>query len=136
MGYAIYKKRLFYTNDVENCCAEADWKAKFLKRGYLSAASFPLMTMGKIVGGLAVYSMDENFFDEEEIHLMNEISTTLSFTLDALEEENRRMRAEKALVTSENATGACLAPVAMRCSFSPFRQMAGPDFYGGQCGCV
>jgi len=98
---SVSEKRLVYSNNVAIDPNMAIWKEEALKRGYRSLASFILGQGEKVRGVLAVYSSEEDFFDEEEIRLLEEVSATLSFTLEAMEEEKRRQEAEKDLQISE-----------------------------------
>ncbi|NMB88083.1 MAG: PAS domain S-box protein [Chloroflexi bacterium] len=98
---AVDAQRLFFCNDLETYPGMAVWKQTALKYGYRSAASFPLKAHQAMIGGLMVYSSEVDFFDDEEIRLLEEVSTTLTFALDAMEAEQSRKRTEQALLASE-----------------------------------
>ena len=44
------------------------------ERGYRSLADFPLVTNGKIIGVILFYSSEVNYFDQEEIQLLQGLS--------------------------------------------------------------
>ena len=101
VGFALREARLIFDNNIESSSDTGIWENKALEHGYHSVAAFPLMLNGAATGGLVVYAFEPNFFDAEEVHLLEKVSTTLSFALEAMEAEKLRKRAEQALLTSE-----------------------------------
>ncbi len=79
--------------------ADCQWQA--LKLGFHSSASFPLRVSGKIRGMISLYSDEPNFFDEEELKLLDEMAMDISFAIEFAETETRREQAEKVLQKSE-----------------------------------
>lgn len=87
-------------NDIE---AEPDsvvWKASALEAGYRSLASLPLRIEGEIVGNFNLYAAEPDFFDEEEMSLLDRLGSDISFALDFYGREKERIRAERALLKS------------------------------------
>lgn len=65
-----------------------------LTRGYRAVAILPLMLGERPYGVLALYSSEENVFDDEELKLLSEMSGDISYALDKLDLEARRVQAE------------------------------------------
>lgn len=94
-GSALREARHFVCNDIETDPRLLPWREEALKRGYRSSAAFPLQVHGKVVGGLTVYAADRDFFDDEIVTLLDEITVDLSFALETIEKEEQRKRAEE-----------------------------------------
>ena len=84
--------------DVENDPRMLTWKDEVLKRGYRSLASFPLITDGKITGVILFCSLEENYFDQEEIQLLRGLTNDISFALEMMEKEKQRQDALDSLL--------------------------------------
>jgi diguanylate cyclase (GGDEF)-like protein len=57
--------------------------------GYLSIIALPLTPQTKAVGVMVLYARDADFFDEEELKLLNELKGDISFALKHIEQEER-----------------------------------------------
>lgn len=73
------------------------WSNPATKRGYRSATAFPIRQGEEVFGVLAALSGEPEFFTEERVALMSDLSEDISFALEALEQEERRVAAEEAL---------------------------------------
>ncbi len=73
---------------------------KYFVCNHRSFAAFPLRVGRNVTGTFNVYADDSFFFDDDEIHLLDELSTDISFALESIEQEKQRERAEKALYES------------------------------------
>jgi len=69
--------------------------------GLHSTAAFPLRRGGEVVAVLGLFASEPGFFDADEIRLLNELAADISFALDTMEHERRRLLAEEALLHSE-----------------------------------
>ena len=99
---AIRKGKYSICNDIRNCPTMEMWEEDALRKGYQSAAAFPIST-GKIVhGAITLYSHEKNFFSDAEIRLLNGISEDLSFVLKKMEMEDTQKRVREELETSEH----------------------------------
>jgi GAF domain-containing protein len=49
------------------------------------------------IGALTIYSEKPSYFTDEEISLLLSITDNISFALDAISGENKRLKAEEAL---------------------------------------
>ena len=93
-AHAIYDDLAAETTD-------APWRGHAFKRGYGSAAAFPLTRSGVNIGAITVYSETPGYFDAEQVRLLDELAEDISFGLTALDRELRRADAEQALRVSE-----------------------------------
>ena len=60
-----------------------------IKQGCLSAAAFPLHGTGSSTGLLVFYSEEADFFDEEEMRLLKELSADIVYAMQYLENEEK-----------------------------------------------
>lgn len=91
-GRAIREKKAIIINDTQNDISFKPWKENAKKNGFLSCASFPIITNitdNKVFGSINIYSGFTNAFLEEEIELLNELSSNLAYGIIALEDRNQ-----------------------------------------------
>jgi PAS domain S-box-containing protein len=69
--------------------------------GFKSSASLPLKVSDTLRGALTFYSDEPEFFDEEELKLLDEMASDISFAMEYAEKEDERKRAEETLKASE-----------------------------------
>lgn len=100
-GRAIQSGTHFIVNDIENDDTMIPWKEDAKRLSFRSSASFPLKVFGKTTGCFNLYSSEVGFFDEDEIKLLDELATDISFALEFMEREAQRKQAEEALQESE-----------------------------------
>ncbi len=72
------------------------WREEALKRGYLSSVALPLVTGGKTLGALNIYTADTDTFNEDELILLTELANDLAFGIVSL-----HMRAERELAVEK-----------------------------------
>jgi diguanylate cyclase (GGDEF)-like protein/PAS domain S-box-containing protein len=60
-----------------------------LARGFRSAAVLPLLLGGEVLGVISFFAGEPDFFDEEEMRLLNGLAGDISFALDHIEKEER-----------------------------------------------
>jgi len=100
VGHAFRNDSYFYYNDLtrfaetEIICREA------FKLGFRSAASFVLHREKKKSAIISFYSKELNFFTENEINLLREISESVSFAIDSFEKENVKKITRRAIQES------------------------------------
>ncbi len=73
----------------------APWRESALLRGYQSSIALPLRDEGSTFGALTIYSALSDAFDEEEVHLLNELADDLAFGIMALRVRAERNRAQE-----------------------------------------
>jgi PAS domain S-box-containing protein len=88
-------------NDIENDPRTLSWRGEALNRGYLSLMASPIIKFGKVIGAITFYADEKNFFDSEEIALLEEATSDVAFALENFEKEALKKKAEKLVVLSE-----------------------------------
>jgi PAS domain S-box-containing protein len=101
MGMAIREGCPCVLNDYLNLPESGAWREAAIRSGFASAAAFPIRHGGEVVGALAVYATEKDFFGTHEAELLMEAAMDVSFALDHLAGEERRREAEAALKESE-----------------------------------
>jgi diguanylate cyclase (GGDEF)-like protein/PAS domain S-box-containing protein len=100
-GVAFRENRIVIVNDfLRNKLTKH--RLEFAMRfGWRSSGAFPIRRGGEPFALLVVYSEQSNFFNEEIIGLLNEMSKDVSFALDNFDRESRKRKAEEDLRYSE-----------------------------------
>ncbi len=88
-------------NDVAHDERAASWRDIALKLGYRGMASLPLKSGGAVIGIFNLYAGEPDFFDAEELHLLDELAMDISFALEVYDRETKRGHAEQVLRESE-----------------------------------
>jgi two-component system cell cycle sensor histidine kinase/response regulator CckA len=99
---ALRERRHAICNVIPNNAHIAPCQEIAYQLGSRSSASFPLIVSGKIRGTINLYSGEPNFFDEEELKLLDELAMDISFAMEFTQKEAERKHAEKALRDSED----------------------------------
>lgn len=94
-GTAIRMGRHLISNDIENDKYMRLWRDQCLERGYRSSAAFPLRAGAPVIGVMTFYSTDPYYFNDEEIRLLGELATDISFALEFIEKEDLRKKTEE-----------------------------------------
>lgn len=100
-GSAIRSGRPIVCNDLARDPRFAPWRDRALERGYRSSASLPLRSEMRTIGALSLYSAEPDAFGREELEMLEAMAEDLSFALSALESEEARRQAERALQASD-----------------------------------
>ena len=98
---SIRERRMIYTNDYEAERTFTPWQAEAAKRGIHGSATLPIEQCGEIVGVLKLYVSEQNFFDSDQLALLEEMRTDISFAMDRFDGEAKKAQAEEALRESE-----------------------------------
>ncbi len=91
---AAREGRAYVCNDTLEDKRIAVWHERMRKCSIRSAASVPLLLEGKPIGSFSLYALEIGHFDDERMHLLNELAGDIAFALDRFEQETRRRRAE------------------------------------------
>jgi PAS domain S-box-containing protein len=95
---ACYRSGLYNVcNDLESDQNMAFWRNATLKNKFRSAAAFPIKMNNRIIGTINLYSDQKNFFNDEEIKLLEEMSNDISYAVEFLQNEKERKKTEDAL---------------------------------------
>jgi PAS domain S-box-containing protein len=99
---ALRERRYAICDVIPNDAHMAPCQKIAFQMGLRSSASFPLTVFGKIRGTINLYAGEPNFFDEEELKLLDELAMDISFAMEFTQKEAERKRAEKALHETED----------------------------------
>jgi len=80
----------------------APWRGEAVRRGYCSSIALPVRIGDKAIGALNIYATEPDAFDAEEVRLLEELASDISYGLTALRNKFEREKAEEALVKSSN----------------------------------
>jgi len=94
---AINKGAVVIRNNIADETIEITWRAEALKRGYYSSATFPIRVFGKVVGAFTLFTEKPDYFKEEEIQRLTDVTANISFALEAIENEIARRQIGKEL---------------------------------------
>lgn len=73
------------------------WRERAHAHGLYAAASMAIKQGGEVVGALTIYADEKNFFDSQQVELLQQMGSDISFTLDNIEAGVLRRKAEQAL---------------------------------------
>jgi PAS domain S-box-containing protein len=82
-------------NDIEHDPDYLPWRDEAMRRGYRSSGGFPLKVDGKTIGVFNLYTDTPQFFNPEELRLLNELAADISFALELSQREAERLRMEE-----------------------------------------
>ncbi len=99
---AIITGKSFVCNDIAMDPRTALWSDSACKRGLHSIAVVPMNLDERVFGALCVYSGERDFFDRQEVAMLEEIGMDVSFGIATMEEEARRRLAEERLRESQD----------------------------------
>ena len=97
----IRKGKYSICNDIQTYPTMEMWEEDALRKGYRSAAAFPLSAGKAVHGAITIYSNEKNFFTDSEIRLLNGITEDISFVLKTMEMEDTHRQIQEKLETSE-----------------------------------
>jgi PAS domain S-box-containing protein len=100
-GTAIRTGKASLCRNVPADDAFKPWRAQALERGYASSISLPLISGQTAFGALTIYSTQTDPFSQDEIDLLTELTSDLSYGISAIRSRAARDEAQKALSESE-----------------------------------
>ena len=98
---AIREGRTIYSNDDAVELASTPWQAEAERLGIRGSAALPIKQGGEIVGVFKLYVRERNFFDSEQLALLDEMCSDISFAMDRFDIEAKKTQAEAALRDAE-----------------------------------
>ena len=81
-------------NDIAGDPQAASWREPALQRGYRALAALPLKAGKTVIGTFNLYADTPDFFDEDELKLLDELAADISFALEVAQREAERRKAE------------------------------------------
>ncbi|MDP4027743.1 MAG: PAS domain S-box protein [Gallionella sp.] len=100
-GTAIRDNGVSYVNDYASDERTLPWRVAALQRGFRCAAGLPLRFGDKVIGALTLYTDEPGFFDADQLNLLEEMATDVSFALNNIAHEAERSAAELQLKERE-----------------------------------
>ncbi len=94
--------KYYLINNFNNVPPKCQWDHYTRNHEFLSAIFLPIKKAGLTIGTFNLFSSEVNFFDDEEISLLVEISSDISFALDVFEKEKEKKLALEKLDHSES----------------------------------
>ena len=101
-GTCIREDHVVINDDFGTNPATSPWRGPALRCGFRASAAFPLHRHDRVIGALTLYSHDPSAFDEEQVCLLDSLSSDISYALNALDHERQRSEAEQALARSRD----------------------------------
>ena len=99
---AVATGKVVACKNIQTDPAMQPWRAMAIANGFHSAASVPIRQGSETVALLNLFSADmEMFTDQAEIHLLQEISSDVSFALDTLHLSELQKETQESLLLSE-----------------------------------
>ncbi|MFA6362227.1 GAF domain-containing protein [Methanoregula sp.] len=86
-GSAIREGRPTICNDIPSDRRMEKYRNEAAKRGYRSSAGIPIRNGTSCIGAMRFYSAEPDFFNDQEIHLLQELVEDISFALELMEKE-------------------------------------------------
>jgi PAS domain S-box-containing protein len=88
-------------NDFDDDRIAAPWSAIMKGSGYASSIAIPIKKFERVIGAFSFFSAEHNFFDNEEIALLEKTTRDVSFALEIFEKDAQRKQSELAVHDSE-----------------------------------
>ncbi|MCK6415625.1 MAG: EAL domain-containing protein [Giesbergeria sp.] len=104
--WSLARGEPYVCNDLLADPALAPLYEDYRHHGFAAGACHPLRIDGRIVGSLALYAAERDFFDHELNHLVQEMVTDVCFALSNFDKEAGRRAAEEANRLSSSAVQA------------------------------
>ncbi len=95
-GIAIREARTYVCNEFAADPLTAPWRETAARHGIGASISLPVRLGGEVVGAVTVYAAEKNSFGQQEIALLEEAASDISFALDNFARDARRRLAEEA----------------------------------------
>lgn len=100
-GTAIREGKYIVCNDIERDPQMAPWKEAAVGAGYHASISLPVKTSGKVIGAFSLYASSINYFNPEEIALLEGTTNDIAYALDNILREESRRKTLQELTASE-----------------------------------
>jgi PAS domain S-box-containing protein len=97
---AAEKKRVIQ-DDLQQENAALPVRTTTPAREYHSTAAFPLWLHNEVIGTLQLYAFEPHFFGADEIRMIEEVCSDISYALEKLASDEQKKKAEQALIESE-----------------------------------
>jgi diguanylate cyclase (GGDEF)-like protein/PAS domain S-box-containing protein len=89
VSFSLQEKRAVYENDISGSPYLSKLRRLAIRQGAKSVISLPLVVDGQVFGFLVLYASERNFFDDEELKLLQELARDISFALEFIAKGER-----------------------------------------------
>lgn len=96
-GTALREGRHVYCSDIEHDTRMRPWRDQLMKIGCGSSIAIPLKVKGVVRGVYNLYADQVGFFNDEEIKLLDELASDISFAMEVAEVETERRLSDERL---------------------------------------
>jgi len=86
-GRCIHQNKVYICNDYNTDDVVIPWRENAERYGIKSNSAFPILLKGKVIGALTVYEGVENYFNEKEVELIQEVVNTIGLGIEKIEQE-------------------------------------------------
>lgn len=100
-GRAFRNKTYYYCNDMATNPDMKPWREKALARNFKSSISIPIIIKNEILSCYTLYMSKPNFFNNEELILLQEVVQNLAFGIEKLKGNELRIKMQQELKDSE-----------------------------------
>jgi diguanylate cyclase (GGDEF)-like protein len=94
---AILTKSRCVVNEIRDPGSSQNWEYEARRHGFRAVAAFPIIVTDRPVGVFAFWSEEPGFFDDGELGVLGEMTTSLGFAIQTSNDEALRQRAEEEL---------------------------------------
>ncbi|MCW3122118.1 MAG: domain S-box protein, partial [Flavipsychrobacter sp.] len=101
LAHVLKTNASFIYNDIEHELELPGWKQYAVAHEVRSVMILPIRINGTIVGSFNLYATEKDFFDEQEIMLLEEAASDISFALGVFEKDRHRKEMEDKVIHSE-----------------------------------
>jgi PAS domain S-box-containing protein/diguanylate cyclase (GGDEF)-like protein len=91
-GRAFREKKPIVDNDMAMNPNVGFMRREGFKHGVRAALSLPLLLEGVSIGVIAFYAKEKDYFDEEEVKLLSQLASDITFAIDHIDKQGRLAR--------------------------------------------
>jgi PAS domain S-box-containing protein len=96
-GMSVRKGTFYVCNDFLGAPITRPWHDRGRAHSIRASASIALKHEGRVIGALTLYADKKDFFDQPQVELLRQMGADISFALDNIGRETRRLEAEQDL---------------------------------------
>jgi len=100
-GTAIRERKCCIISNLKHNPRMKPWRTEAIKRGYFSTGAFPLRLGKDIIGAFTIHSPEPDFFNDNEVYLLETLASGISFAVEAINYSRQREKMRKKLVISQ-----------------------------------
>ena len=92
VGEAIKTRKTAVRHNIESELPVGGMRGEALKQGCRSGVSLPLVVDGRVVALISLFAAGTGYFDKDELALLDEVASNISFALEHIEREEKFAR--------------------------------------------